>query len=295
MVRSLLDDYYLKIEGDKVFTNSGFGGGNKVKASKNIQFESITPHLRNIVPENTTMSAKVRTVSATSADGSETSFQDQGFEPVSIANETKFSTPRMVASRENETSKLGALPASKSFTMEVTIGTTDENVSPTIDVFASNITTRGNRTNAPVSNYITDRRSNTLLEDPHNFNYLTSVIGLENPASSLRVLVDVDKSSVGGVRVLYRLQRADGSEVDKVFELMPGFSNLNVNEQVINPALNNGTSDRNISAAPGQFVEHEFTANNLPQFTAYQIKIECTSTNAAAPVRLRDFRVIALA
>ena len=230
-----LDDYYLKIEGDKVFTNSGFGGGNKVKASKNIQFESITPHLRNTLPEGTTMSAKVRTTSATSADGSETSFQDQGFEPVSIANETKFSTPRMVASRENETSKLGALPASKSFTMEVTIGTTDENVSPTIDVFASNITTRGNRTNAPVSNYITDRRSNTLLEDPHSFNYLTQVIGLENPASSLRVLVDVDKSSVGGVRVLYRLQRADGSEVDKVFELMPGYNNLNVNEQVINP------------------------------------------------------------
>ena len=290
-----LDHYYLKIEGDKVFTNSGFGGGSKVKASKNIQFEAITPHLRNTLPEGTTMSAKVRTVTATSADGSERSFQDQGYEPVSIANETRFATPRMIASRENEISKLGALPASKSFTMEVTIGNTNENVSPTIDVFASNITTRGNRINAPVSNYATDRRSNTLLEDPHNFNYLTSVIGLENPASSLRVLVDVDKSSVGGVRVLYRLQRADGSEVDKVFELMPGFSNLNVNEQVINPALNNGTSDRNISAAPGQFVEHEFTANNLPQFTAYQIKIECTSTNAATPVRLRDFRVIALA
>ena len=290
-----LDDYYLKIEGDKVFTRSGFGGGSKVKASKNIQFESITPHLRNTIPENTTMFAKVRTTSGTSADGSERSFQDQGYEPVSIANETKFSTPRIVASRENEIAKLGALPASKSFTMEVTIGTTDENVSPTIDVFASNITTRGNRTNAPVSNYITDRRSNTLLEDPHSFNYLTQVIGLENPASSLRVLVDVDKSSVGGVRVLYRLQRADGSEVDKVFELMPGFNNLNVNEQVINPALNNGTPDRNISAAPGQFVEHEFTANNLPQFTAYQIKIECTSTSSAAPVRLRDFRVIALA
>ena len=289
-----LDDYYLKIEGNKVFTNSGFGGGSKVKASKNIQFESITPHLRNITPENTTMSARVRTTSATSADGSEISFQDQGFEPVSIANETRFSTPRMIASRENENSKLGALPASKSFTMEVTIGTTDENVSPTIDVFASTITTRGNRTNAPISNYITDRRSNTLLEDPHNFNYLTQVIGLENPASSLRVLVDIDKSSTSGVRVLYRLQRADGSEVDKVFELMPGFNNLNNKEQVINPALNNGTPDRNISAAPGQFVEHEFTANNLPQFTAYQVKIECISTSSATPVRLRDFRVIAL-
>ena len=290
-----LDQYYLKIDSTNVFTRSGFGGGNKVKASKNVQFESITPHLRNILPEDTTLSAKVRTTSGTSVSGNETSFQDQGYESVSLANETKFSTPRIVASRENETAKLSALPASKSFTMEVTLGSTNENVSPIIDVFASTITTRSNRINAPVSSYVTDNSSNTLLADAHSFNYLTQVIGLENAASSLRVLVDVDKSTAGDVRVLYRLRRADGSEVDKVFELMPGFNNLNINDQVINSALNNGTSDRKISAAPGQFVEHEFTANNLPQFTAYQIKVECTSTNQATPVRTQSFRVIALA
>ena len=179
--------------------------------------------------------------------------------------------------------------------MEITLTNNNENVTPVVDVFESNITTRSSRINAPITNYITDRRSNTLLEDPHDMSYVTKVIGLENPASSLRVVLAADKPTEGDIRVLYRLQRADGAAIDKVFELMPGFNNLNINEQVIDSKNNDGRSDRQISAAPGQFVEHEFTANNLPQFTAYQIKVECTSTNQAAPVRLQDFRVIALA
>ena len=290
-----LDQYFLKIAGSTVFANSGPGGGEKVKASANIQFESVVPNLKSTLPEGTNISAKVRTTSGTSISGTESSFQDQGYEPVSLANETKFSTPRIVASRENENSKLSDLPGAKSFTLEVTMNNTNENISPIIDVFGSNITTISSRINAPVSNYITDRRSNTLLEDPHNMSYVTKVIGLENPASSLRVLLAADKPTTGDIRVLYRLQRADSSEIETVFELMPGFNNLDINEKVIDVKNNDGRSDRQISAAPGRFVEHEFTANNLPQFTGYQIKVECTSTNQATPVRLQDFRVIALA
>lgn len=290
-----LDQYFLKIAGSTVFTNSGPGGGNKVKASANIQFESVVPNIKSILPEGTNISAKVRTTSGTSISGTESSFQDQGYEPVSLANETKFSTPRIVASRENENSKMSALPGAKSFTMEVTMSNTNENISPIIDVFGSNITTLSSRINAPVSNYITDRRSNTLLEDPHNMSYVTKVIGLESPASSLRGILAADKPTTGDIRVLYRLQRADSSEIETVFELMPGFNNLDINDKIIDVKNNDGRSDRQISAAPGRFVEHEFTANNLPQFTGYQIKVECTSTNQATPVRLQDFRVIALA
>ena len=290
-----LDHYYLKIAGDKFFTSAGIAGGSNALASQNIQFTSLVPQLDSFLPDGTGISAKVRTTSATSISGSEVSFRDQGFEPVSLENETVFSTPRIVASRENEESKLSALPGAKSFTMEITLTNNNENVTPVVDVFESNITTRSSRINAPITNYITDRRSNTLLEDPHDMSYVTKVIGLENPASSLRVVLAADKPTEGDIRVLYRLQRADGAAIDKVFELMPGFNNLNINEQVIDSKNNDGRSDRQISAAPGRFVEHEFTANNLPQFTAYQIKVECTSTNQAAPVRLQDFRVIALA
>ena len=188
------------------------------------------------------------------------------------------------------------MPGAKSFTLDVTISSTNEDVSPVVDVFDSNITIKSNKVNAPITNYTTDRRSNTLLEDPHTFSYVTSVIELENPASSLKVILAAFKPGTSDIRVLYRLRRADGSDVDKVFELMPGFNNIDINGKVIDGKNNDGRSDRQISnSVAGQFLEHQFTANSLPQFSGYQIKVEVISTNQAQSPSIRDFRVIALA
>ena len=85
-------------------------------------------------------------------------------------------------------------------------------------------------------------------------------------------------------------------DIDKVFELMPGFNNIDINGKVIDGKNNDGTSDRQVSNSLEEFFyEHQFTANNLPQFSGYQIKVELISTNQAESPRLRDFRVIALA
>ena len=77
---------------------------------------------------------------------------------------------------------------------------------------------------------------------------------------------------------------------------MPGFNKIDINGKVIDAKNNNGTSDRQISnSIENFFYEHEFTANNLPQFSGYQIKVELISTNQAESPSIRDFRVIALA
>ena len=291
-----LDHYFVEIGGTKTFNSHSLGGGVNARASQNVQFEAITPNLKHTLPDNTTISASVRTTSGTSISGSETSFQDRGFQSISIGGETKFADPRIIASRVNESDKLSVLPGAKSFTLDVTIGSSNENVSPVVDVFDSNITVKSTRVNAPISNYITDRRSNTLLEDPHTFSYVTSVIGLENPASSLKVILAAFKPGTSDIRVLYRLRRTDGSDIDKVFELMPGFNNIDINGKVIDGKNNDGRSDRQISnSVAGQFLEHQFTANSLPQFSGYQIKVEVTSTNQAQSPSIKDFRVIALA
>ena len=188
------------------------------------------------------------------------------------------------------------MPGAKSFTFELELSTTNENVSPRINVFESFVTTKSNRVNSPITDYITDRRSNLLIEDPHDLSYLTKVIGLEAPATSLKVLLDAYRQASADIRVLYRLFRVDGSEIDKVFELFPGYDNLDANKRVINSKNNSGKSDRNISASlDNQFVEYTWTANNLPQFSAYQIKVECTTTNQAQSPKIRNFRAIALA
>jgi hypothetical protein len=98
------------------------------------------------------------------------------------------------------------------------------------------------------------------------------------------------------VRVLYRLKRVDGSQTNKIFSLMPGFNNLDVNDNIIDPKNNDGSSDTEKPSSIGaNFIDHTFTADNLPQFSAFQIKVELTSTNQATVPLIKDFRTIALA
>jgi len=292
-----LDSYHVKL-GAGQFIKDKHGGGDKASASSNIQFEVLDPAIAFSSPEGTTVDATVRTLSATSIGGNETSFVDKGYESISLNKPTKFTEPRMIASRDNETGQTGvlSLPGSKSFTLDLNIATADSNVSPVIDVFKSSINTRSSRINKPVTDYITDRRSNTL-DDPHDLSYLTKVIKLENPATSLKVLFAADRPGAADVRVLYRLQRVDGGgETDKIFELFPGYPNLDSAGFVINTKNNTGQSDKKTSASlDGQFVEYEFSVDDLPQFTGFQIKVDFSSSNQAEDPELLDFRAIAVA
>ena len=290
-----LDSYHVKITGSKFFSKDKFGGGVKGRATRNLQFDSITPTIAHSLPSGTNINANVRTTTATSVSGSETSFTDKGFENISIVNETKFLDTRMVASFDNEQAQLSELPGGKSFTLQMSLSTDNEDLSPVVDAFRSSISTRSSRVNSPISNYATSSRANKL-DDPHENIYQTKVVKLDTPASSLKVIFAAMRPSSADIRVLYRLQRVDGDEIDKVFELMPGFDNLDAAGFVINDKNNSGRPDTNIVASlDNQFLEYEYTVDDLPLFTGFQVKVLIASTNQAQPAELLDFRAIAVA
>ena len=67
------------------FTDQKSVGGSRIFASQNVQYNSILPRFNFITPgNNTSLTSRIRTVSGTSASGSETSFIDQGYEPVEL-------------------------------------------------------------------------------------------------------------------------------------------------------------------------------------------------------------------
>ena len=295
--KTTLDSYHIKISGDVFFNKDKFGGGTRGRASSNILYDTIEPSIASSVPEGSSLLASVRTTSATSVDGSQTSFEDQGFEGISLAGETKFTSPRMVASGENEQTKatLVALPGNKSFTVEMNLSTNNRLVSPVIDAFGSSIITKSTRVNSPITNYTIDNRVNQL-EDPHELLYQTKVIKLDNPSSAIKVLFAANRPAASDIRVLYRLERVDGNELDQIFELFPGFDNLDASGNIISDKNNSGRSDVNISPSiQDQFNEYEFTISNLPQFTGFQIKIVMSSTDQSQTPKLKDFRAIATA
>jgi len=292
-----LDSYFLKISGSVLFAKDKVGGGDGARGSSNIVYDTINPNISHSTPIGTKVTGKIRTTSGTSVDGNETSFTDQGFEDISLLGRTKLSSTRIIASRKNEQAKSSilALPGAKSFTFEANLTTDNENVSPVVDVFKSSILTESNRINKPITNFLTDSRSN-VLDDPHTMVYQTKEIGLENPSTSLKVLFAANRPSNCEMRVFYRLKREDTSEFDQIFEPMPGFNNLDASGDVINDSNNSGLPDKNISPSlKNSFNEYEYTADDLPQFTSFQVKIVFNSSSQSEAPELLDFRTIAVA
>ena len=86
----------------KLYVNeSKSAGGSIIRATQNIQFETVRPNIQVLSLNGTTVDASMRTISATSVNGSEQSFVDKGFDDLSLDANNYFENPRMVASKVN--------------------------------------------------------------------------------------------------------------------------------------------------------------------------------------------------
>jgi hypothetical protein len=185
-----------------------------------------------------------------------------------------LSSTRIIASNVNEITYLNSLLRNKSFTLKVDLSTSDSNLSPMIfwkDVSAELLNSRLNK---PILDYVGDNRVNSIFNDPYASVYVSNTVQLTNPATSLKVLlVSSYRDSSADFRVLYSLIRPDSSEVEQSFELFPGYNNLSIDNNgytfldVIDSSKNSGLPDTFVpSSLENQFLEYEFTANNLGKF-----------------------------
>lgn len=287
------------------FNSESSCGGNKVRATQNIQFSSVIPQITTINPGSpTSISGQIRTVSGKSVSGNETPFIDQGYENVQLGVENKLSSTRIVCSNDNEQQYLNpsTFLRSKSFTMKIDLKTTDSNLSPMIFWKESSAQFLNNRLNKPITDYANDNRVNGIRNDPHSAIYISNTVRLAQPATSLKVIVSAYRHSSADFRVLYSLIRPDSSEVEPSFELFPGYDNLKLDTNldgyldVVDLSKNSGLSDVFVPASLiNQFLDYEFSASNLGSFVGYTIKIVMSGTNQAYPPRFKDLRSIALA
>ena len=280
-------------------------GGNTVNISQNHQFSTIVPQFNVITPGNTSrITSTIRTVTGTSADGNEVSFIDQGFEPASLNQPVFLPTPRLVASKINETTRLSGLPKGKSLSLNLSMESEDPNLSPVLDVKNATFILGRNKINNPIGfeNYADDNRTNQLENDPHGSIFVSERVDLEQPATSLKVLVAASVQPESDFRVFYRLFSADSSEVSQTYRAFPGFKNLvdgdgdGFGDQIIDLSRNDGRPDKFVKPNLfDRFSEYQFSVDNLEQFSGFVIKIVMISTNESYPVRLKDFRALALA
>jgi len=292
----------LKLSGTKT------AGGQGITASQNMPFEIINPQVQNITVPGTLITGEVRTVTGTnigngSGQGTDIPFVDQGFEPVELNTLNYMDSTRVIASRVNElnSSSLSQLPGRRSFGLRVNMRTSNPFVSPVVDLERVNVVLTSNRIDAPVSDFITDNRVNSITEDPHSCSYITRESKLEQPATSIKVIFNAHINIHNDIRVFYAISDSDNFE--PIFIPFPGYNNLDDFGNTIEIDKNDGRPDKfvplsspnSVLARDLSYREYTFTASNLPIFKSYRIKFVMTSTDQAHPPRVRDFRAICFA
>ena len=285
------------------FSNSQANlGGNAVTATENIQYDSLIPNYHIITPgSSTSAKGSIRSISGTSMGGNESSFVDQGFQPIQLNTLNKLPTTRIVASKVNETQYLSGLPRNKSFTTGITLSTIDNNLSPMI--FLDNAFTEfhSNRLNQPITNYSKDNRANSFDYDPNCAVYVSAPINLDQPAKGLKVLITAYRDISADFRVLYSLIRPNASAVNQAFEEFPGYDNLSdttgdgYGDTIINSTNNDGLPDAFVRGSNiDEYLEYQFTVDNLGFFNGYRIKIIMAGSNQALAPKIDSIRTIAI-
>jgi hypothetical protein len=283
-------------------------GGLDIHATQNMPFEVITPMIQNMTVAGTSVDASIRTVSGTSindgsGEGTDVPFINQGDENIAINEINYLNSPRVIASRVNElnTSTLNVLPGDRSFNMTLNLASSENTVSPVIDIQRMNAILTTNRIDKVISDVTEDSRVDTLLGDPSAATYISKENTLETSATSIKIIVDAHVNKFTDIRAFYAISESEGFE--PIFIPFPGFDNLDENGRVRTSDKSSGRPDSLIPASdPTGFVpeelqyrEYTFTANELPSFKSFRIKFLMTSTNQAFVPRLTSLKVIATA
>jgi hypothetical protein len=275
-------------------------GGYNTKATQNMSFEAICPIVHNLTVTGTTIGAEIRTTSASGISDSEIPYIDQGFEPITVGETNYLTSSRAIYSKVNEDERLDNVEGNKSLQLRVTLGTTDTKLSPVIDAQRMSTILVSNRINNVVTDFASDSRVKTLLDDPNACQYVSKEIGLENPATSIKILLAGHVHTDANIRAFYAI--GDRQSFEPIFTPFPGFDNLNNRGEIINAQDSDGQSDKFVPKnndygflTTSQFSDYTFTADSLPAFRYYRIKLVLTGTSQVYVPRIKDLRVMALA
>ena len=275
-------------------------GGFEIKATQNMPFEIITPIIHNMTVTGTTIGAEIRTTSAPGISDSEIPYIDKGFESITIGETNYFDSPRAIYSKINEDERLDEVEGNKSMQIRVSLGTVDTRLTPVIDAQRICTILTSNRVNNVVTNFATDSRVKTLTDDPTACQYISKEIALENSATSIKILLAGHIHPSSNIRAFYAI--GDKEKFDPIFTPFPGFNNLNTRGEVVNFQDNDGQSDKFIPKTneygfeeTTSFNDYTFTADSLPAFRYYRVKLLLTGTSQVYVPRIKDLRVMALA
>lgn len=253
-------------------------GRTGVLASRNIQYESLTPKFNIFTPYNTDSNISITTVSGTSIGNSlQKSFVNRPAESIENNVENILSEPKLILSKPNvdafQSGNTGSLTAIVSMSTEV------DRLSPVIDLEGSSIITISNRLNKELdTDGNLDISSELLPSGGKHSSYITKKVVLETSSTSVKVLFDAIRNPSNDIKVFVKI-KGDST---------PGsFDDMNYVEI---PAISYPTS-----ATKKEFRAFDYEIKSLREFQEFSIKVVMIGDDQSSVPKIRNFRALALA
>jgi hypothetical protein len=265
---------------------STVGGGSVGQSTRNYYFDAIHTMIPSTSIKNTQILASIQGTGMSSPEGviSGTAYTKRtGSEFITLNDNAFFDSPSIVASTVNEQNEMSN---TKSFNVNLQLASFNHNISPVIDVGTVGCIGIANRLNnidssSDVPTGTTYIASTEPEGDSNAMVYVTRKVNLKTPATSLKVIGDFFRPPTTDIKVMYKIIKNDeDTPLDDI-----GFEFFNTN----------GTPDVSVENDGRNFKEYEFTANDLPEFSAFAIKIVGQGTNTSVVPLVTALRCMALA
>lgn len=262
-------------------------GGDAVLATRNVPYDVLHPIVAVMDFPDTTISASLQNTAGTSLAGNEYSYvktSEYGAPNIILNEDIILDKTSIIASKINETNEMNG---ADSIDVNISLSTSNENISPIIDTERMSVITIANRVDkidtsadiGDVSNYV----SSTEADGDNNpAVYMIKKVTLELPATALRTMMASAVEDGSSIEIYYKTLRSDSAD---------NFDDIGW--VAYNTA---GESDSIVPASkdPSDFKDYLYTVSDLPSFIAFSIKIVMKSTDSTKPPLIKDFRTIAL-
>ena len=205
-----LDSYDLTTSGTASAT--GDVGGATVTATQNRPFDVLQLQIGKVVHPQTSISATLRTTSGKSVHGTESPFALEAASSaknIVLGDNIYFTSPRMVASAINETNEMSS---SKSMFVNLTISSSNANLSPVIDLKRVNAFAIANRLNQPAVSS-TDTFTGDGSTTTFTMSSTPTSVHLLSVKKSGKKLSPVDDFTVSGTTLTLTSAPASGARV----------------------------------------------------------------------------------
>jgi hypothetical protein len=205
-----LDSYDITTSGTANAT--GDVGGSSVTTTQNRLFDVLQLQVGSVIHPQTNISTTLRTTSGKSVHGTESPFSLEGTtssKNVVLGDNIYFTNPRMVASSINETNEMAG---SKSMFVNLTISSSNANLSPIVDLKRINAFAISNRLNQPQVS-TTDTFTGDGSTVAFTMSSSPASVHLLSVKKSGKKLSPVDDFTVSGTTLTLTTAPASGSKV----------------------------------------------------------------------------------